>query len=100
MNLYYQFLERKSKNSIISELVDDSILTKVKFSVPSDSEEYLPVYDTVRALCGFSAPLGLDAHIIKGAVDLALFTLNAKDTLAIMPIGSRTSIGGVDLLKY
>lgn len=100
IQLFFDYLIDKSKNPVLTELINPNVLSRVKLLVAENSEEYLPTYDTTRALCGLGKPLGIEAHLIKRSVDLAMFIVNAKDSLSLIPSGTKAYVGGVDLLKY
>lgn len=99
MDLYFDVLTQRQKMNNFEDMFDDEILhnARVKFK---DDDRKMPIINSLRALISNSKPIGFDDFVIKNAVETAMTSLNAAYQLNITPIGVRTNVGGVSLLKY
>ena len=101
MEIYFRSCTRAAGSPIVRSVIGfDRSVNLASVGVSEHDEIFLPMCDTVDALCNGKKPHGLEANAIVRAVELAEFMINAKEAISIIPLGSETFVGGVALLKY
>lgn len=99
MDLYFNVLVQRQKVNNFEDMFDDEVLHGARMKYKGD-DRMLPILNSLRALISNAKPAGIEDFIIKRAVETATMTLNAAYQLSITPVGVRTVVGGVSLLKY
>lgn len=99
MQYYFNVLLQHQKLDKFDTFNDHKVLYDIE-NVYQNDERRMVILDTVKALVGLAKPYGFTACVIKRAVENASFVLNTAYQLNSAPIGTKVTVGGVDVLKY
>lgn len=96
---YFDSISSEQTIDFLDGLNSYSVLEKINMKYRGNDNRLL-VIDTVRSLLGFEKPRHLVAHLIYRSVTEAIKEIELALTSINLPLGSRTKVGGEDLLKY
>lgn len=96
---YFRYLKDKQSTDVIGTLGIYSYLYTISQRY-HDNNNKLLYLDALSAVVGSDKPKHLYAHLIKNAFENAKTTLVLQQQFDVIPMGTKTFVGGVELSKY